>query len=1345
MFKKISGHKIISQRNSIFNKLLLPIVAVMLFQVMLISVVLFANGTIHSLEEEAKNSLYRNAENRSITLESMMVHTWSNIDKLEGDVSSSVSKYLTGTNTTIETVLKTPEHKNELLSILSGDLLSAIRMTSSSGVFLFFADESNIESGEASLNGLYFRDLDPVMTSSDYSDIIFEKGSADIARKNNIQLSSLWSELYKLDSSKKEAWDAVFAPFKAALKYPDLTTKDLAFWSAPHYIEPSSNLDTNQCISYTRPIFYNGRLIGVIGTEIQMEYLKKYFPSDDIDPMGGYMLVRYDSNQKKNEKMSGFVCAVTGSYIKRLADFGNVLTFEKSESENIYTVESEKFEKTQAALQPLKLYNTNAPFSDECWALTALAPNEVLFTSPNKLKAGVFHSSLITFVIGLIIMFFSIRLTTRPLLKIAGQIETGGPDDPVVIKNSKTYEIVLLCDTINEMKGKRKDTETALREERERYMIALESATDTFMEYDIAKDRFMVYFFTDENQKSALSSKIIDNFDKKAANDEICHPADMCEFLTILHGKSNHPCEVRLRTSLFPHIKNEEADGEYYWFLFKASQIYGKDDSIEKIIGSARQITNEKLAEYARLEATHRDTATGLYNRDYGELLIMRTADAAIETKTQYTFMAISADNFDSFEAYYGRVFSAVILHEISGILLANKKKDDVIIRWSNDEFVIFCPKGHIEVFKEIIKDIRGQIYTGENTDLSLQISAGIAASNDAAEPEKQLLQAFAALRKAQAQDSEQIISYGHDIMDDELLNKAFTKRTSATPLAVDMSQDAIVGFVFNLIEHTTDVKSVIHMLIRILGEIFSLDQILICEYDRDFGSNQVAYQWNKGNVQPYHTDIERTTHTDFENLTELMDESGVLHYNSKTSNAYSQGVQQLLCINPLAKFSALCCTMYENGTPVGRMLFFVSDPERVCTEAEANSLYEITKIVSTQLSLAKSNSASKAKSEFLSRMSHEIRTPMNAIIGMTKIAQDAGQNFERVEDCLEKIDFSAKHLLSLINDILDMSRIESGKMKIEAQPFSLENLVYSLDTLMRPQLEGKDISFVINKTFFHENIVSDEQKLRQVLINLLGNAGKFTNPGGSITLSIEQTPGKDDSFSYCRFSVLDTGVGIAKEEQFKIFNAFEQSESGTALEGRLQGTGLGLAISSSFIGAMGGRIELESEKGKGSEFFFTLKLLCDTSKTDEAAVPKKEKEDCNKKNFQGKRVLIVDDNEINLEIAKFIVEEIGFIVETAKDGQEAVNMFLSSASGYYDIIFMDISMPVMDGLTATREIRKNTTHKNARTIPIIAMTANAFSEDTKKSIESGMNAHVAKPIDAAFLCETLNRLLLSE
>ncbi|GHV85307.1 hypothetical protein AGMMS50230_09150 [Spirochaetia bacterium] len=365
---------------------------------------------------------------------------------------------------------------------------------------------------------------------------------------------------------------------------------------------------------------------------------------------------------------------------------------------------------------------------------------------------------------------------------------------------------------------------------------------------------------------------------------------------------------------------------------------------------------------------------------------------------------------------------------------------------------------------------------------------------------------------------------------------------------------------------------------------------------------------------------------------------------------------------------------------------------------------------------------ASQAKGEFLARMSHEIRTPLNAIIGMTKIARRAEQTVKK-DDSLDEIAAASSHLLGILNDVLDMSKIESGKFAIIDEPFGIEGAMNEVAQIIHLRCEEKHLAFSTNFSWPGNPWVrGDKLRLKQVLINLLGNAVKFTPEGGNIVFSVccvKETPqaGKIS----LRFLVSDSGIGMNAGQMKNLFNAFEQADNTIAV--RFGGTGLGLAISQNLVKLMGGLITVESQYGKGSSFEFTLNM----EQTEEETVRTAQPGEIPK--LTGKRILLAEDIDINRLILKELLSETHLEIDEAADGKEAVEKFAAASPCYYDLIFMDVQMPNMDGHEATRTIRA-LPRKDAEVIPIIAMTANAYKEDIDKALEAGMNGHLAKPID---------------
>ena len=409
------------------------------------------------------------------------------------------------------------------------------------------------------------------------------------------------------------------------------------------------------------------------------------------------------------------------------------------------------------------------------------------------------------------------------------------------------------------------------------------------------------------------------------------------------------------------------------------------------------------------------------------------------------------------------------------------------------------------------------------------------------------------------------------------------------------------------------------------------------------------------------------------------------------------------------------------------RLRVFYQDENRdtiLFQQRDVTEIYQEESIRAAALSeaLAQAQAASVAKSNFLSRMSHEIRTPMNAIIGLTALARQRFSEKDFVEESLGKIDTSAHYLLSLINDVLDISRIESGKMELDLQPGSLRALLVDFKILLQPRADEKGVEFsALMLTPLPETCLFDALKLKQILVNLVSNAIKFTPAGGHVDCYARLVKTENETATV-DFTVTDTGIGIEKEFLPRIFEPFEQESAGNTT--RYGGTGLGLAITKNLVELMGGTIEARSEKGIGSAFTATLPFrIVD----EEAPAPVTVADDA--VDFTGLRVLLAEDNEINREIATFILEDKGCEVVPAVDGQAALDRFLESPAGTFGLIFMDIRMPFLDGYGATRAIRASD-HPDAKTVPIVAMTANAFEEDAKKAYDSGMNGYLTKPVE---------------
>ena len=401
------------------------------------------------------------------------------------------------------------------------------------------------------------------------------------------------------------------------------------------------------------------------------------------------------------------------------------------------------------------------------------------------------------------------------------------------------------------------------------------------------------------------------------------------------------------------------------------------------------------------------------------------------------------------------------------------------------------------------------------------------------------------------------------------------------------------------------------------------------------------------------------------------------------------------------------------------------------------NQKLKKAKNVATE-ALQTAENANKAKTDFLSNMSHDIRTPMNAIIGITSLIRHDAGNKAKVIEYADKIDISSQHLLGIINDVLDMSKIEAGKTVFKYSDFSILDLVQELDTIFHTQIYEKQQTLtIIKENIQHEWVNGDQVHLMQIFSNLLSNAVKYTQEGGEIQFFVEECETKSSVYAKYRFLVSDNGMGMSADFKETIFDPFTRAES--SVTNKVQGTGLGMAITKNLVEAMGGTIDVDSELGQGSCFEVLMDLKIAEDRTV-ALAAQEETDEQDGNILQGMRFLCAEDNELNAEILTELLKIEGAECTICENGEEILKAFEQSAPGDYDMILMDVQMPVMNGYDATKAIRRSS-HELAKTIPIIAMTANAFSEDIQNSLNAGMDAHVSKPVDMKTLIKTVHSI----
>ena len=742
-------------------------------------------------------------------------------------------------------------------------------------------------------------------------------------------------------------------------------------------------------------------------------------------------------------------------------------------------------------------------------------------------------------------------------------------------------------------------------------------------------------------------------------------------------------------------------------------------------IGLLEDITPRKQVEHELEQARSRDSLTGLYNKETGLRLVQELL-AGKQPGDCCGMMLLDMDDFETLNREEGGAFADAVLQEVAAVLRAEMAPGDIAVRLGGDEFMLLlrgCTKARATVVgPRIAEQVRNLIVRpGQSVPISVSIGMCV---TDVAEDYNGLYRcAESTLKYVKERQRGQAACYLDT--SNELgisLTQLYTEEhpVNAIDRAVPYQED-LVSFALELLGKSKKLDDAVFLLLARVGKTFRLDRVSILEANRDFLSLKISYQWARRRQDFQRQEEVYLTAAEFEGMSGLYDGDGLC--------------EQALSPRIPAMASSLHAGIWDGGVFAGSMCFEAEAPGVAWKAEQRRLLQELVKIVPSFLMKARADAVSRAKTDFLSRMSHEIRTPMNAIAGMTTIAKSVAGDQDKTLECLEKIESANSYLLELINDILDMSRIESGKLELNVERMELGAEMAALEALLTPQARQKGLTLRFENRYADDRpLLGDKLRLHQVLINIIGNAIKFTEAGGSVRVLVEPLVLAESAV--LRFSVKDTGIGIAPEALSRIFNAFEQADKTTAAQHG--GTGLGLSISSRLVQMMGGALDVKSRLGKGSEFFFTVSFgyAPDTGAAAPAEAPRPAVRD-----FEGKRILLAEDNALNQEIARTLLEMNGFTVVCAADGQEAVEQFRQSAPGAFDAILMDIRMPVMDGLEATRVIR-TLGRPDSRTVPIIAVTANAFDEDSKKSLECGMNGHLAKPLQLEQLLDTLGRCM---
>ena len=1294
------------KKKSLWNIFLIPILIIVFVQGAVPFLTLIFSGIRSNMENAVIGLDSHTVENRKVVLENDMIEQWSSVNKESDNLSSALTKVLSNHQMDMQGFMGSGRVQEEYLETVFYDMVEVLQYNSTSGIFLVLGNDGDTDS-EGEYKGFWVRDSDPQTKTASRTDLLMERGSKVLSQNMSISLDTSWHTDFRFQGNgKRDADDFFYQPYITAANYVDSRTSmaNLGYWSKPFILE-DFYMDNHKMITYSVPLVYGKTVYGVLGIEVGVNDLTKFFQVKDLDSdlNAGFALV-VDHGNGNYEGIAG-----EGALYDAVSRDGSDFVLEEPVQENLRLVQGAAIGKQQiyGLVSNLELYSRNVPYEDTQWALCGFVTEDSVYGLISDVYERILGAILGSALMAVILVYFLVQYATEPVYHLVESVR-GGVKGIHGFQESGIQELDELHKVIENLTDTQMQTENQLLEEKERYRIAVESSQDAFFTYK-CKEKLLEIVNSKGNDGVWDCGKHPEFLD----NDSI-HPADKAKLVNAVKS-SDGVLDVDFRL--------QHANGEFQWVNLSGSITFDENKERSRVVGCIHNVHQHKLLEQAQKRKQIYDSITSFYRLGSG----LEVVETLCRDDPEGVLVLLEIQQFSKIDERYGLIFGDIILEQFAGLRAKRFQEDGlnggIYIRAGADQMLVWLP---VCTTGPIVRSVQGlEKEFGALTDekhLSLSLKCGIAVTGSRNSLSEALEQTKTALTAAR--HGKQEIMFYEELSTVEkacAVDVAFAEVASLERLK-EMTLSSIA---LNLFDRDGDTSVVLDILALKLQEKYHLTDIVITHFNGEYMVNNLLYCWKTWEKKDGWDGMVHCSEKQYQHFVETQEMQQLL-----TSG---ESIWKEPLIQPFASGrNDIVFHMTDNGQYSGSIVFRDIDQEVLEKKEECKCLEEISAIIQNRLNLERHDLSAKAKSDFLARMSHEIRTPMNGIIGMTEIALKDGQTEERRIDCLRKIEHSSEYLLGLINDILDMSKIESGKMRLIEEKCNLMEMIQGLRPLLEAKLNENNIQYIADIQLKNHWFMADSLRLNQVLVNLLGNALKYSRPDGHVWLTVRETE-EEKGFSNLYFQVRDDGIGIAPEKQQLIFRQFEQADNSE--NARKQGTGLGLAISRRIVRMMDSDIKLESEPGKGSSFSFNVKLQpVSGEKTTVTSQPEEI-------SFPGKRILVVEDNELNMEIICTILENYGIKTEQAVNGKEAVRRMEESVPGYYDMIFMDIMMPEMDGLEATRTIR-NLDREDCKKIPIYAMSANAFDEDVKRSLASGMNGHLSKPVNLQVLEKTLQKVL---